>query len=343
MTDLAAFCAALGLDETAARQALAAERAADRRSAPWYVQVILGGGAWITALIMIGFVAAALNLLFGFDEPDLASAALGAAMFLGGMLLQARAGASVFVEQLAIALAAAGAVIAAASIGFEFDSVWGAAAAAAALAAIDLWRGRNAQQQFLLAALGVGLAIAALAESEVAYRLAMIAALAPIGIWIYLRPPPRDLRPAATVLLLALPLYGLVADSPFAPAGEADGWMARAILIASMLAPAWLGGRATPAPGGAIRYAAVAVAAAAIGVLLPPGGSAALVILMLAFALGHWPLAIVGVLLEAYFIPRFYYDLEMSLLSKSWILMAVGVVLLVAYAAIVHRHRRERA
>jgi uncharacterized membrane protein len=78
----------------------------------------------------------------------------------------------------------------------------------------------------------------------------------------------------------------------------------------------------------------VAVAAAAICLLLPPGGSAALVILMLAFTLGHWPLAIVGVLLEIYFVPRFYYDFELSLLTKSWILMAVGGALLAAYAAL---------
>ena len=55
---------------------------------------------------------------------------------------------------------------------------------------------------------------------------------------------------------------------------------------------------------------------------------------MLAFTLGHRPLAIVGVLLEVYFVPRFYYDLDLSLLIKSWILMAVGVALLAAYAVL---------
>jgi uncharacterized membrane protein len=76
-----------------------------------------------------------------------------------------------------------------------------------------------------------------------------------------------------------------------------------------------------------------AVIAAVVCLLLPPGGSAALVILMLAFVLGHWPLAIVGMLLEVYFVPRFYYDLEMSLLTKSWVLMAAGTALLAGCAA----------
>ena len=55
---------------------------------------------------------------------------------------------------------------------------------------------------------------------------------------------------------------------------------------------------------------------------------------MLAFTLGNWPLAIVGMLLEVYFVPRFYYDLNLSLLTKSWILLAVGGALLAAYAVL---------
>ena len=103
--------------------------------------------------------------------------------------------------------------------------------------------------------------------------------------------------------------------------------------MATILVLAWLHGR-----GLAMRttrlHLFVAIVAAAICLLLPPGGSAALVILMLAFTLGHWPLAVVGVPLEIYFVPRFYYDLDTSLLSKSWILMAVGITLLAGYAAL---------
>ena len=44
-------------------------------------------------------------------------------------------------------------------------------------------------------------------------------------------------------------------------------------------------------------------------------------------------------LLEVYFVPRFYYDLELSLLTKSWILVAVGVALLASYATLRPRGR----
>jgi uncharacterized membrane protein len=333
MTGIASFCAGLNLDEAAVGRVLEAENSAAARQAPWYVLLLLGLGAWITALIMIVFVAVLLNVAFDVDEPDLVSAVIGAAMFLCGLLIQTKTKESVFAEQFAIALVAAGAAIAAGSLGFEFDSLWSAAVAAAVMTAIDIWRGRHVQQQFLLAALAVGLGIAALSDALVSPRIAIVALAAPIGALLYLRPPPGDMRPTATALLLAMPFYAFVNDSLYAPVYGAGNWVARIVAMATILALAWLRGRAA-ASNARLPLLLGAVVAAAICLLLPPGGSAALVILMLAFALGHWPLAIVGVLLEIYFVPRFYYDLELSLLTKSWILMAVGGALLAAYAAL---------
>jgi len=333
MTDITAFCTALTLDESAIRRVLESERSAASRTAPWYVFLLLGLGAWVTALIMIVFVAVFLNVAFDFDEPGLGSAAIGAVMFICGLLIQAKTTESVFAEQFAIALVAAGAAIAAGSIGFAFESWWSAAVVAAAMTAIDIWRGRHAQQQFLLAALAVGLGIGALSDDMIAYRVDIVALALPVGVLLYLRPPARDMRPTATALLLALPTYALLVDTLYSPAYGAAGWPARAMALAAVLVLAWLHGRTAAARGVTLRQIILAVVAAVVCLLLPPGGSAALVILMLAFLLGHWPLAIVGLLLEVYFVPRFYYDLQLSLLTKSWILMAVGIALLTGYAA----------
>ena len=188
MTDIASFSARLDLDEAVVRRMLESESSAAGRSMPWYVLLLLGLGAWITALIMIVFVAVFLDFVVGLDEPGLGSAAIGVAMFLCGLLIEAKIRESAFAEQFAIALVAAGAAIAAASVGFEYESFWTAAAAATALTAIDIWRGRNAQQQFLLAALAVGLAIAALSDAMVAGRVDIVALALPVGALLYLRP-----------------------------------------------------------------------------------------------------------------------------------------------------------
>jgi uncharacterized membrane protein len=334
MTDIASFCTSLNLDEAAVRRVLESESGAASRRAPWYVLLLLGLGAWITALIMIVFVAVFLHFAFDIDEPDLGSAAIGAVMFLCGLLIQAKTRESIFAEQFAIALVAAGAAIAAVSLWAEFESLWSAAVAAAAMTAIDIWRGRNAQQQFLLAALAVGLGVAAVSDTLIDGRVDIVALALPIGALLYLRPPLKDVRPTATALLLAMPFYAAVTDSLYDPTYGSANWPARVIAMAVILVLAWLHGRGLTVPKTRLRHLFVAVVAAAICLLLPPGGSAALVILMLAFTLGHWPLAIVGALLEVYFVPRFYYDLELSLLTKSWILIAVGIALLAAYTAL---------
>jgi len=334
MTDLASFCATLKLDEAAVRRLLETEAGAPVRPPPWYVLLLLGVGAWITALLMIAFVAVFLGFALNVDEPGLGSAVIGAAMFLCGLFIQAKTKESVFAEQFAIALVAAGAAIAAFSLWFESENLWIAAAAAAALAAIDIWRNRYAQQQFLLASLAIGLGVAAVSDAMATGSVDIVALAVPFGAWLYLRPPPKDMRPAATALLLAMPFYALVTDSLFDPTYGSGRWPARIIAMAAILVLAWLRARGSAAPNARLSHLCIALAAAAVCLLLPPGGSAALVILMLAFTLGHWPLAIVGVLLEIYFVPRFYYDLDASLLSKSWILMAVGAALLAAYAAL---------
>jgi uncharacterized membrane protein len=334
MTDVASFCTGLSLDEAAVRRVLESENSATSRAAPWYVLLLLGLGAWVTALIMIVFVAVFLDFVVGFDEPGIGSAAIGVFMFLGGLLIQAKLKASIFAEQFAIALVAAGAAIAAGSIGFAFESFWSAAIAALALTAIDIGRGRYAQQQFLLAALAVALGVAALSDAMVAGRVDIVALALPIGAFLYLRPPLKDVRPTATALLLAMPFYSVVVDTLYDPTYGSASWPARVIAMATILVLAWLHSRGLAVPAMRLRHLVIAIVAAAICLLLPPGGSAALVILMLAFTLGHWPLAIVGVLLEIYFVPRFYYDLDMSLLTKSWILMAAGGALLAAYAAL---------
>ena len=90
MTDIASFSARLNLDEAVVRRVLESESSAAGRSMPWYVLLLLGLGAWITALIMIVFVAVFLDFVVGFDEPGLGSAAIGVVMFLGGLLIEAK-------------------------------------------------------------------------------------------------------------------------------------------------------------------------------------------------------------------------------------------------------------
>jgi Domain of unknown function (DUF4401) len=336
MMDLASFCRAFELGEASARRVLAGERHAAGPHMPWYVQLILGIGGWITALAMIAFILAFMALVLDVEEPGLPAAAFGAAMFGLGLVMLLRKGAGVFVHQFAAALAAAGSVLAAGGIGFETESLWSAATVAVLCCLLTIWRAHDAVLQFLTAALAAGLSVGGLIDVGVPHRIDIVALCAPLGFWLYLTPPRLDMRPAATVLLLAMPLLAAFDGTPLLPT-TAGGWLARAIHLGLLLALLGPLGRRAEQPQDRLALAIFGAVAGAVCLLLPAGGSAALLLMMLAFVLGSRPLALVGMVLQIYFIWRFYYDLEASLLDKSLILIGVGLLLLAAYGVLARR------
>jgi uncharacterized membrane protein len=190
--------------------------------------------------------------------------------------------------------------------------------------------------QFLTTALAVVLVVAGVIADEIPYRVDIMALMAPLGLWLYLRPPRLEMRPAATVLLLAMPLLAAVDDiALFAP--NEGGWIARVIHIGLVLALLWPFWPRVQETGERMALRIFAVLAVVVCLLMPPGGSAALLLMMLAFTLGSRAFAIIATLLQVYFIWRFYYDLEATLLDKSLVLMAIGVLLLGAYGALARR------
>jgi len=339
MIDLRQFCSSFGIDEAAARQTVDGEAEDAALAPPWYVQVVLGIGAWITGVAIVVFVGALLFLGFDYDEPDLGTAIIGALLFAAGLVLGRQRPPFGFMAQFYCALAAAGLSIAAASIGLEQRSLAAAAAAAAIGAFIVIAGSRDALLQFLASGLAAWLGIASALDGEVPNLIDILAVGLPIGASIYLHPPRRDLRPTATVLLLMMPALAIADDLWFLDDGLSDSWPARAIAMAALFGLIWLHGRRLPPSDRVIAIVALALLAVAVGLPLPPGATAALAIMMLAFVLGSLPLAITGTLIEIVFLWRFYYDLGATLLTKSLWLMGVGVVLLAAYALVLSSDR----
>ncbi len=134
-------------------------------------------------------------------------------------------------------------------------------------------------------------------------------------------------------LLLLFPLFSIfvMPDFHWVRNVEVGGWIARVIHIALF---GWLVSMHWKQGGGQrvnVRVVAFVVAAVAVCALLPPGGSAALLIMTFAFVTGSGPYALLGVALQSQFIIRYYYSLEMNLLNKSLLLMAVGAILLLTW------------
>lgn len=336
--DLAELCARVGLDRAAAEAALGASSGA-RQHSPGYVQALLAVGAWIAALLVVAFVLVLLSLVLEIDVEQATPAIIvfGVLIFAAGAALQRGRPAGDFKHHFAGALLAAGALMVPLAVGVETESPWAAAVAAALTTAATVLVGRDRPAQFLAAALTLGLVATGFIADELPF-LTEAAALAVVGgTLLRLYPPRFDLGPLAAVLLLFTPCLMIVLIQGALTVGfGAAGLGARVIQGVLLLWLLWKDRRLAGADidGTTMVLGAVFLA---VALLLPPGGSAALVIMMLGFVLGERGLAAIGVLFQIYFVSRFYYDLEATLLAKSLALMAVGIVVLGAYALLRRR------
>jgi hypothetical protein len=332
---LADFCAAMAIDPPRARGVLVAGDAAER-PLPWFVLAVIGVGGWITALLIAAFLAVALYLTMGAHSAGIPAAVVGFAAYIVAIaLLRLRPGGA-FRRQIANALAAAGAIMTALGVGIAYEEILPGAVVALAVAALNIWLARDPVLQFLVSGAAASWFGIWLIAEETPYLLDVLSVATVLGVLLYLRPPVHDTRPTALVLMLMVPVTAVMLDfnewSFLLGNFQPGGWAARALNGLLFLALIWLFQRARGAKPLAVETVLFGAAALLISLLLPPGGSATLLLLMLAFVVGSRPLALIGIALEGYFLWRFYYDIQATLLEKSVLLAAVGVLLLALYA-----------
>ena len=341
MTQLATFCARTGVDEAAARQALSARPA--HESIPWYMHTVLGIGAWITAIIALFFAGVVMNLVFEIDEPNLAVAFAGAIVFSASLWLLHRRPEGAFAVHAAAAFATAGTLLAAAGAGVPDRSLWLAAVAALPFAAAAIWQQRSLLLQFLIVSIALTLGILAAWDHWNDPVGDLPALFIPIGVALLLYPPRRDVRSAAYALLI-VPLLIDILVSRFEGSWTLwFGWPARGLLLAVFAMLFAINWRRVVDRQGRLLAVAGAVAIAVVVWQLPTGGSAALVLLTLAYTLGSRTLAVIGSLAAIYFIWSLYWYLEGTLLTKSIVLMSAGAALLLCYGLLVGTLRERRA
>jgi hypothetical protein len=340
MTTLAALCAATGIDAAAARAVLGARD--QRDDAPWYMQAVLGVGAWITAIAGLAFAWVVMDLVLGVDEPNEVVALAGVLVFAASLWLLHHRPEGAFAAHAAIAFATAGTLMAAAGIGVRADSVWAAAVAMLPFAAVAVWQQRSLLLQFLVASAALILLVVAIWDQWDRMVADLPALFIPVGAALLLYPPRCDVRPTAFALLIVPQLLEIVISNFESGSTFWFGWPAKGLLLAVFAVLFFLNWRPTADSQARVLAAAAGMAAAVVAFLLPTGASAALVLLALAYTLGSRFLAILGALAQVYFIWRFYWDLQETLLIKSIILMAAGAILLTCYGLLIGVMRERR-
>lgn len=322
------LCRRFALDAEAVRAAVATAAGPDT---PCYLRAATGFGAWLTSGAMILAVGFALAQAFGDDRLPTTAAGFGVILAVGAVVLH-RAGGGAFAGQFAVATALAAQVLIAGGVGGEVESLGVMAAVAAAVAGVLAAGLRDPEHQFLAAGFAVGIVPWALLENEVPHAdgLLILATLPP-AVALLVRPPARvDLRGLALALLL-VPLASLTVSGLLEVGDEVDR-LPSAVYAVGLLAVLGLLWRAA-APDRRPLVLVGGAVAVGLGAITAAGVLGSLLLLTLAYLLGSRMLAALGAVAHVWFVWRFYYDLELTLLEKSGTLAAAGLLLLALWWA----------
>lgn len=313
------------------------EEAAD---APWYIKVLIGIGAWVSALFFILFLGISRMLKFNNEGAMLI---WGLSIIAAAVLLH-KFGKNIYLSQLALALSVAGHIlvmIGAGQLGGRMISTGGIFLASVILCIPLYYLYTNSLHRFLSCLLALGMAVVFILDSKLHHGLHLLALVELLAIGLILTKSTKawtkiqevkKWQPLFYALNLAVPLlYFLV----LMPRREIRTlWWPSNILL--VLALVWLyfhirkeeSGSAEPRGPGSEPLLFGAVATVLLGVLSTPGLLAAAAVLILGYHLSDKALTGLGLALLPTFIIIFYYNLNMRLDVKSGILAASGLILL---------------
>jgi hypothetical protein len=339
MADLLDGMLAEGRLEAEAPERIAATLAARRpEGAPWYLHLLVGFGSWIAALLLLVSFGIA-GLIDGGGEAVMLGLLLCAAAAVARATV-ARAG---VLTQVPLAPALTGALMVTMGIWLSGGGFLGpggewsfslALGGLATLEAVMIVAYRDWLHRFIAAVVVCVAVCGILLTNELHLAAALLAAglgWAVALAWQHEARLARYEALARPVLLgLSLGLLAVVWMILLTP--DSLDWLASIGLATALAWQAWgLLAGARPA----LRGAAVAAVAALLCVAWgAPGLLAAPLVVAAGFSRGSRPVVAVGALFLASYLIFYYYNLELTLLVKSLVLLASGLALLGARAGL---------
>jgi uncharacterized membrane protein len=303
---------------------------------PWYVRVMAGFGAWLGGLFLLGSMMALFSVVAKSPGGMLT---LGVFALAGAFGLYQVARGSDALEQLGLACSMAGQF----AFGFGMEEMfhWDMAALSGFLFVLQvgLVVAMNGVLHRYLSAL-----FAAIAAHWFLYKAQAVplggAVLAALVTWIWLNEAAWTAARRATFwkpVGYALALALLFWQAPlslrwlFSWGREnlvfaVPGWVAPlAYALCLAAAVGWLARR--QAPRAWPRWVAAALLVSAVA-WLAPGLLAALLVLILGAAAGNRILVGLALLAAAWYLGAYYYQMQITLLEKSAVMLATGAVLI---------------
>jgi hypothetical protein len=322
-------------------RAVLASRQETTAGMPWFVRILAGFGAWMSALFLMAFLS--LGVVVG---GDVGAIVLGLLLCGGTTFLRRRGGSNVFLTQLALATGRAGQGLVIGGVGALDKSVEAAAATTVVLQAVLLFVYPDAIQRFLstlfaslalllllrLTAPGVLVELTLVGLTVLAHLLFLHQGRLQSGRW------GEVVGPAAfglvTTLLFVLLLRTWLPELLEGLRREGGTELPPAVLTLGLatvtLYTAWHVLRESGVEvGGAAGLTVLAsLVLVALLTLQTPGIIAAAGVLALGFHRRSVVLLGMAVIFLLTFGLGYYYNLQLTLLAKSLVLLGSGLVLL---------------
>ncbi|HTV02590.1 MAG TPA: DUF4401 domain-containing protein [Luteitalea sp.] len=333
----------------------APERARDalvtaaREETPWYLRILIGGAAWVGAIFMLGTVIGLVAIALG-ERVDAAAILLGLLLMPAGVWMRTGAR-NELMRQAALVLVITGQMLLVGGIGAISESTT-AAAMVVALTSIVLIAVHDEAVYRFAATLAVVTAVLVLAfDFKVPYALGgatAVLACVPLIVW---RVPALQGRHrvldavawASAVGLCTLLAVQTIVDAVTGPMGQPPD-MLRLLMptpwplaMLFVVLQVWLATQVardhgvsptSPAPLGAM----VAIIVIGALTLSTPAIAGSLLLMVLAFDRRRTGLLGLAAMFLVGFLGLYYYSLALTLLHKSVILVASGLVCLGAAA-----------
>jgi hypothetical protein len=315
---------------------------------PWYIRAMLGIAGWIGAWFFIGFIGTALVLVF---RSGAVTSAVGALCCATAYALFRVARERDFLPQFALAVSLSGQILVVTGLFTLLDGETGVAMylAIAAFELVLIALIENFTHRVwctLAAAVALSLALAEWSAYGIHGLAAGAIAATFAGIWLNEHKWVKQgslWRPVGYGVAFALvwfDAFGLAAQAIGSAGGPSTigslaAWAGAVIAgLVFVLSIHRLLTQHDVAPASRVGRAALA-AAGTVAVLTTgaPGVVVSLLILIIGFAGGHRTLFGLGVAALLGYLSWFYYSLHVTLLTKSLVLVATGVVLIAAWAA----------
>ncbi len=292
----------------------------------WYIEVLITVGAWISSIALVLPIA----VLFSFANGSEAGLLLPALLMVGvAFFLLRRAEGGPFLRQFASTIALVGQGLLVAVAGSLSESILVAAGTAVVLLMISLKFLPQASIQFPATIATLGLVILGVGmEYHVwAIDLVVTAAMA-LGVYLLISPPHRlDLRGLATGLVFLGPIIlGLGELGMASELGDYAWYPGRAAQLILIAISLWLVWQCKIFIRDRLVWILVAAAVLVLGILMPAGLYGSIIFLLIAYALGSVPWAFVGSLGVTFAVSRIYYNMDLTLMIKSFLLAGAGII-----------------